>query len=287
MDLTIGVALFTLNAEKDLPFSLQPLLQSNLPSKILVVDSSSSDQTVNIAKKFNVEVIIIPKEEFNHGLTREMARKYLNTDIVVMMTPDAYPCDPSFLYHLVQPIVRKEAHIAYARQIPHEGASFLESYPRFFNYPEKSHIRSIQDVKKYGVYTFFCSDSCAAYLNSALDEVHGFPKTNFGEDTIVTALMLQKGKKIAYVAEAKVKHSHRYTLKQEFIRHYQMGQARKEYQTLFALAGSDSQRGKQYFFTLLKKLLFFKPYLLPYAITQTMIKWLGYKLGGKSFILKT
>ncbi len=86
------------------------------------------------------------------------------------------------LGRLVDPLVQGLSATAYARQVPHHGAGFFEAFPREYNYPPTSHVRSLKDLSKYGVYTFFCSDSCAAYTNAALDAVGGFPRVLLGED---------------------------------------------------------------------------------------------------------
>ncbi len=51
------------------------------------------------------ETLVIPRHQFNHGATREFARKYLGTDIVVFMTPDAYPADDRLLDELIAPCI--------------------------------------------------------------------------------------------------------------------------------------------------------------------------------------
>lgn len=278
---TIGIVIPTYQAAKYLPFCLPPLIESPLQPRILVIDSSSTDDTLKIAHEYGVETLLIPQNEFNHGSTRELGRRHLNTDIIVMMTQDAYAY-PSMLEKLITPIKNKEASIAYARQIPHDHAGFFESFPRYFNYPELSQTRSLLDSKKYGTYTFFCSNSCAAYLNSVLDEVGGFQPVLFGEDTQAVARILHKGYKISYVAEAIVKHSHHYSLSQEFRRHFDIGLARSDYRALIALGGKDENRGKAYVMSMLSQLMRRKPICIPYAIVQIFIKWLGYKMGSKS-----
>lgn len=280
---TIGVAIFTYNSQHHLKHCIPPLLASPLSPTLLVIDSSSSDDSVKEAENLSVETLTIPKKAFNHGLTRELARKRLNTDIVVMMTPDAYPIDNQLLTLLTAPILSHQASIAYARQIPHEKASFWETFPRSYNYPQKSHIRSIDDAKTYGPYLFFCSNSCAAYRNAALDEIGGFQKVLIGEDTCATAKLLQRGHKIAYVAEAVVKHSHRYSLKQEFHRYFDTGLARRGYRNLIALGGRDESRGKNFLVAMNKQLAKEKPYLIPYGLLHTATKWLGYKLGNACY----
>lgn len=279
--MSVGVAVITHCAKKHLPFCLPPLLNSSLNPKVLVVNSSSNDGTVELAKEMGAETLIIDRLKFNHGTTRELARHQLNTDIVVMITPDAYFISNDEMGKLIDPIVNKKASCAYARQIPHDGASFFESFPRRFNYPEKSHIRSFGDMDKYGAYTFFCSNSCAAYLNEALSSIGGFEWTLMGEDTVAVAKLLSRGHSIAYVAESIVKHSHRYTLKQEFQRHFDIGLARSQYDPSVFGAISDTRRGYEYLMQMFKTLFITKPYLIPYGLLQTSIKYFAYLLGKK------
>jgi len=277
--LTVGVAVITHNAKRHLPNCLPNYLASPLNPKVVVVNSSSNDGTVELAREMGADSLVIPRSEFNHGATREKARKYLSTDIVVMVTPDAYPATPQTLSQLIAPIIAGSASIAYARQLPHDGAGFFEAFPRDFNYPATSHVRSIGDVCKYGVYTFFCSNSCAAYLNSALEEIGGFSSVLLGEDTVAVAKLLRRGHKIAYVAEARVKHSHRYSLKQEFQRSFDTGIARKGYGHLLKTPSTDLKRGTQFMNEMFWKLLTSKPWLLPYAVVQCGVKYAGYLLG--------
>lgn len=278
--MSVGVVIITHNARHHLPHCLPPLIQSPIKPKILLVNSSSTDGTVELAKQFGVETAVIPRKEFNHGATREWARKKIGTDIVVMITPDAYAQNKDVLTTLIRPIVEKKAVCAYAKQIPHHNADLFETFPRDYNYPETSHIRSIADLSKHGVYTFFFSDSFGAYLNSALDEIGGFTPVLTGEDTVACAKLLHKGHKVAYVAEARVHHSHRYSLKQEFKRHFDTGLARNTYRHLIA---SDTARGKDYVKALFKHLVEQRKFhLIPYAFFQCTAKWLGYKIGEKS-----
>ncbi len=278
----IGIVIPTFQAAKHLPQCLPPLIQSSLKPRLLILDSSSTDETIPLARSMGAETLIIPQKEFNHGTTRERGRRYLNTSIVVMMTQDAYPTSSEMLEHLVRPLIEKKASIAYARQLPHAGASRFAAFARAFNYPATSHMRSLVDCPTYGVYTFFCSNSCAAYCNAALEEIDGFPPVLFGEDTAVVAKLLHRQHHIAYVAEAEVYHSHDYTLKQEFCRHFDIGLARQAYDALLSIAGTDSQRGKSYVNALMRELWEKDPKIIPHALLQTAAKYLGYRLGKMS-----
>jgi rhamnosyltransferase len=285
--MNIGIVIPTFQAAKHLPHCLPPLLHSPLKPRLLVIDSSSTDDTVAIARSMGAETLVIPQKEFNHGTTREKGRQYLRTPIVVMLTQDAYATSPAMLEHLVKPLFEQQASVAYARQLPHRKATIFATFARHFNYSSTSHIRSLADISTYGVYTFFCSNSCAAYLNDALDEVGGFPPVLFGEDTVVVAKLLHRQHRIAYVAEAQVYHSHDYTLKQEFCRHFDIGLVRRDYQNLLAISGKDSRRGKAYIQALLRKLWNQSPAQIPYALLQTLAKWCGYRLGQASLHTST
>ena len=280
--MTVGVVFVTHRAKRHLPRCLPPILESPLKPRVVVMNSSSSDGTVELAEEMGAETLVIPRSEFNHGLSREKARRFLKTDIVVMMTPDAYAESSDMLEHLIRPIAEGKAAVSYARQIPHDGAVFFESFPRAFNYPETSEIRSYEDRKRYGVYTIFCSDSCAAYSNRALDEAGGFSHALIGEDTFTAAKLLKRGHKIAYAADAIVKHSHRYSLRQEFQRHFDTGLARKLNENLLKDYAADEKRGRQYVLQMLEILAKKQPLSIPYALLQSGVKYLGYRLGKMS-----
>lgn len=273
---SVGVVFITHHGKKHLPHCLPPFISSPLKPRILVVNSSSEDGTVELAAHMGVETLIIPRAQFNHGTTREMARKLIGTDVVVMMTPDAYAVDEHVLEKLVAPLLEKKASVSYARQIPHRGADFLESFSRAFNYPNHVEQRSLKDLPRLGLYTFFCSNACAAYLTKALDEIGGFEQVLFGEDTAAVAKLLRKGHCLYYAADAVVHHSHSYSLWQEFKRHFDIGLARKSYYHLFEGAGTDTKRGLEY----ARKLI--AQSKSPYIYLHLFAKWCGYQIGQRS-----
>lgn len=273
---SIGVGVITYHSKRHLKNCLTPLLQSSLSPKVMVVDASSKDGTLEMARLLGAQAVEVPYESYNHGATREWTRKKLGTEIVVLMTPDAYLTDPDSLEKLVQPLIEEKASLAYGRQLPRKGAKSFESFAREFNYPKDSHYRSIDDKDRFGSYLFFCSNSFAAYSTKALDEVGGFPDVLLGEDSLVCAKLLQAGHKVAYVSEATVRHSHNYGLKEEFQRHFDTGLMRQEYRHLF---GDDTSRGREYAKCLLKSM---PPHRLPYALLHLGAKWLGYRLGQRA-----
>jgi rhamnosyltransferase len=276
---SVGVAIITHKAISYLPHCLPPLLDSPVRPRVLVVNSSSGDGTVDLAQKMGAEVLVVPRNEFNHGKTRELARHVLGTDIVVMMTPDARPQSPDLIGSLIRPLVEGAASVAYARQIPHDGAKFFEAFPRSFNYGKENENRSREDVMRIGPRAFFCSNVCAAWSNAALDGIGGFSPSLSLEDTIATAKLLYAGHRIAYCAEAVVAHSHRYTLWQEFKRHFDTGYVRAQQRRLLFAQGGDERRGTAYGSAMMSRLLRERPWLVPYGIAHLLTKYAGYRAG--------
>lgn len=275
----VGVLLPTWKAEKYLPICLPPLLAAACRPKIVIIDSSSPDATVAIAKEYGIEqILVIPQREFDHGRTREKGRKLLQTPIVVMVTQDINP-EIGALDRLVEPLLQGNASIAYGRQLPHHGAGLLEAFSRHFNYGQQSFIAGIEQHQTLGAQLFFCSNAFAAYSTEALDSIGGFRSTLFGEDTLAVAELIRQGHKIAYSAEAVVRHSHNYSLLQEFRRHFDIGLSRKLNASLLECSRSDTKRGSQYAKKLLSTVAKEAPSLLPYAIAQLACKWAGYQCG--------
>lgn len=272
--LSVGVIFITYNAKHHLKHCLKNILLSPLKLKVLVVNSSSEDGTVEEAKRFGVQVLVVPRATFNHGLTRERARNFLKCDIVVMMTPDAYAQDVDMIEKLIDPIKKGKAVLSYARQIPHDDAGFIAKALRAFNYPDQSYVHSIKES------SFFCSNSCAAYLSSALDRIGGFKEVLLGEDRVACALMLSEGGAIAYVAEAVVKHSHNYSLKEEFKRNFDIGLSNTKNSIYFQK--NHLGRGVSYAKSVYLSLKLHEFYLIPYISLHLFIRAFGYFLGKNS-----
>ena len=275
---TVGVVIPTLNAGPSLRRTILAIRGSAVHCRLLIVDSQSRDGTPELAREEGAEVLPILRKDFNHGATRERARKELNTDITVFLTQDAVPACDDLIARLTRPIVSREAEVSYARQVPRPNAGLIESFTRHFNYPSSGHIRSLEDVARLGSLTFFCSNSCAAYNNVMLDSIGGFPAVLMAEDTIAVAALLIAGGRIAYVPDAVVEHSHDHSLIHEFRRHFDTGYVREVFTEVFSQS-SDKARGRLFAEQLVKVTLRERPILLPAVLAALGAKYAGYLLG--------
>jgi rhamnosyltransferase len=279
----ITIIVPTYNASKCLPSLLTRLESQTIKNyELIVVDSSSSDNTVDIAQSHRANVITIPHSEFDHGGTRTLAAMEAKGDILVYLTQDALPYDEYAVENIIKPFADdRKIGAAFGRQLPYPEASVFAEHLRLFNYPDTSYTRVLDDKKKYGIKTAFLSDSFAAYRKSILKEI-GYFKSGlpFGEDTCTGAKILLKGHKIAYVAEARVLHSHNYTVWQDFKRYFDMGTFHRTENWLLKEFGKAEKEGIRYTKSEIKFLLKKKRFdLLPKSAFRLIMKYLGYKLG--------
>ena len=281
----VGVIVVTHRAREHLRRCLEPLLASPLRPHVLVVNSGGDDGTVELARELGAEVLCVERERFNHGLTREEARRHLGTPITVFLSPDAYPQGEGFLELLVEPIRNGRAEIAYARQVARADADLLERSLRGFNYPASSHVRSQADWPRFGSYTHFCSNAAAAWSTAALDEAGGFKAGLVSEETVATALILARGGRIAYVAEAVAEHSHTSSARALFRRQFDVGYTRTLWCHLLLTRARDEGRGRRFAATLLRRAGREEPWNLPRLVTQLAAMWLGYRIGRVGSLL--
>lgn len=202
-------------------------MQTLQPNHILIVDSGSTDGSIGQFQKINAEVLQIPKVEFDHGGTRNIAFKRFHSDFYLFLTQDAIPKDQFSFENLLKPLLEnRECGASYGRQVPSEDANVFAEHARLFNYPpgDKPVFKSLRSIDQYGIKTVFCSNSFAAYRRSAMDEIGYFPDcTLFAEDSLAVAKMINLGWEVAYVPTAEVIHSHNYSTSQEFSRYFDVG----------------------------------------------------------------
>lgn len=228
----------------------------------------------------DTRVVHIEKKEFDHGATRHAAAAESKADIVIFMTQDAVPAGKDLVENLISPILRGEAKVAYARQLPKEDAGLIERTGREFNYPAESRIKSSADIEELGIKTFFCSDVCAAYDRAFYLEQGGFPRpVIFNEDMIFAGRTIEAGEKIAYVSDAAVYHSHNLSLREQFRRNYDLGVSQADYADFFDKYPSVGE-GKKLVRTTADNIIKMRKYHLLFSLfASSAFKYAGYWFG--------
>ncbi len=255
--------------------------QSLKPSKIIMIDSSSTDDTVPRAISYGLQPIIISPLTFNHGGTRNLAVELVgDVDVIVFMTQDAIFDSTFSLSNIVRQFQNHSITAACGRQLPHLDANPLATHARLFNYPDESRIKSAADIPELGLKVAFMSNSFAAYRRDVFEQLGGFPEnTILAEDMYLAAKIIQAGYKVAYCADAAVLHSHNYTPWDEFRRYFDIGVFHACEPWIQQQFGGAAGEGARFVKSELRYLWRCAPLWIPRALLTTACKFLGYKLG--------
>jgi len=281
--ITTALVLPSLNAGPDFVRWLDCLrMQDYRPDRLLLVDSSSDDDTVTLARDFGFEITTISRREFSHGGTRQSCvNRLTDVDIIVFLTQDAVLASPHALSRLLREFDDPKVGGAYGRQLPRPGAGAIETHARLFNYPDESSVRTIDDIPRLGMKTSFISNSFAAWRRQALLAIGGFPThTIQNEDTHAASRMILAGWKVAYAADACVYHSHSLTWRQEFQRYFDIGVFHARDPWIREKFGQAGGEGLRFVYAEMKYLRQQRPSAIPSAMVRTFLKLLGYKLGN-------
>jgi rhamnosyltransferase len=206
------------------------------PFEVLVVDSGSSDGTVEHCLNNGVRLHQIPSAEFGHGKTRNLGVSLTSGEFVVMITHDALPCDANWLHELVKAIeVDEDIAGVFGRHYAYEESGILmqrDLLGHFDGFKIGSPIVSNEDSQRYesdqGYRQFlhFFSDNNACLRRSVWEEIP-YPEVDFAEDQLWAKTIIERGYKKAYADKAAVFHSHSYGVIQTFRRSYDESRALK------------------------------------------------------------
>lgn len=281
MVIRVSVIIPTLNAIRYIEKLIVELKnQSIQPHETIVVDSSSTDQTVDIAKSMGAIVLTVKQEEFDHGGTRNFAASHATGDVLLFLTQDAMPHNVFFIENLIKPLQDEQVAAAHGRQISLPGTQLLEKITKEFNYPPESFYKSKEDIQRYGIKTFFFTNVCSAVKTSVFYKVGKFPEPIIvSEDMMLSAKCILAGYKVAYVADAQVEHSHNYTLRQTFKRYFDIGGALGMNRWILDYTSAEGQGG-QLLKTQVRQLILPKNWRwIPLWIGESIVKYTGYRLG--------
>jgi rhamnosyltransferase len=278
----VAIIVPTLNAAGQWARWVQGMrMQTLIPEVVLVIDSSSTDGTGDLAQAEGYHVYRIDRKDFNHGRTRQVAIELLDgIDIAVFLTQDAILMYPDSIRHIVASFELDDVGAAYGRQLPRREAGPIEAHARLFNYPTESRYQSESDIPRQGLKAAFISNSFSAYRVAALKEVSGFPASVIvSEDMHVAARMILAGWKVHYNAAAVVEHSHSYSPYQEFQRYFDVGTFHAREHWVIRHFGAPGGEGIRFVLSEWRHLGARYFYLYPSSILRTAMKLAGYRLG--------
>jgi glycosyltransferase involved in cell wall biosynthesis len=191
------------NESQHLPRLLEGIAHQTVRDvEVILVDSGSSDSTVQIAEQYGARVIHIPSAEFTFGRSLNFGVREATREFVVIASAHVHPVYPDWLESLLRPFDDEKVALTYGKQRGPATAKYSEQQIYHQWYP---------DVSKPDQPTAFCNNANAA-IRRSLWKQNPYDETLTGlEDVAWGKWAKEQGYKIAYVAEAEVLHIHNET----------------------------------------------------------------------------
>jgi rhamnosyltransferase len=183
--------------------------------EVIVIDSGSKDNSLEIIQKHNVKLIQINPTEFNHGGTRNFGVTKSQGEFIAFITQDATPANHQWLQNLVAPL-REQPEIAgvFGKHLPRENCDpivALNLYRHFdgFSVQRKCWQKDQEYENNQGQYIFFSNNNSC--IRRSIWEQIPFRCVEMSEDQWWAKDIIENGYIKCYEPTATVYHSHTYS----------------------------------------------------------------------------
>lgn len=195
--------------------------------EVIIVDSGSTDSTLEVAHRYPVKFHQITEGEFHHSRTRNLGAGMSQGKYLVYITQDALPRDNNWLQKLIDNFTDPQVAMVVGRQIAWENTRPPEKFFYHYNFPE---FKIVVKSGSAGFYhdNVFISDVNSAYKKEILLKYRFAENMVMAEDKEIAARFIEDGLLINYEPAAAVYHAHDYGLKGLFDRHLDFGLAIKQ-----------------------------------------------------------
>ncbi len=196
--------------------------------EVILVDSGSSDNTLEVASNFKVKIVHIQPDDFTFGRSLNLGIDSATHPLVVIASAHVYPVYPDWLESLLKPFDDPQTALTYGKQRGLQASSKIkqkqqtkfsehEIFARW--YPDESTLQQTQP---------FCNNANAAIRKSIWQE-RPYDETLTGlEDLEWAKWVLSQNYYLSYVAEAEIIHLHNETPQGVFNRYRREAMAFKQ-----------------------------------------------------------
>ena len=201
MKKTCSIVIRAYNEERHIGRLLDGISQQTIKDvQVILVDSGSSDRTVQIAAERGAEIVRIAPETFSFGRSLNSGIQQARNEFIVIASAHVYPVYPDWLEQLLKPFSDEKVALTYGKQRGNEESDFAEQQIFRHWYPDSS--AADQDHP-------FCNNANAAVRRS-IWEFHPYDeKIPALEDLAWAKWVCDQGYRIAYCSEAEIIHVHK------------------------------------------------------------------------------
>ena len=228
-DTGVSVVIPTLN-EADNLIKLLPTLnnqQGFRKIETIVVDSGSTDDTVDLAREYGAKVVQIPPEEFSHSGSRNLGAEQATQEYLLFMTADALPTSETWLYQMFSFMKNKQVTAVSCTEVPRIDADLFSRVENWYHYgvilaldgtDRVSVVPPDRDPQKLRQNAQLSDVACL--VDAGIFRKYKF-RSEYAEDLDLGMRLLSDGYKLGLMSSVKVIHSHArpayYHLKRGFI----------------------------------------------------------------------
>ena len=225
----VSVVIPTFNAGPDFEELLLQLdaQRGDFELEVVVVDSGSTDGTVELAARHGTLLHSVSKASFNHGATRDLGISLSSGEYVALTVQDAMPLDERWLAAMVENL-REDLRVAavYGRHVPRSEAGLL-TRALVGNLAVADLERREQEIQ--ATYSSLppaqrrriaAFDNVSSCLRRSVWEEFPFGETDFAEDLRWGKKVVEAGYTIVYEPRSVVVHSHERGALYDLRRHY-------------------------------------------------------------------
>jgi len=192
--------------------------QSIQDIEIVLVDSGSTDRTVEVASTYSVKVIRIDPQDFSFGYSLNQGIEACTRDLVVIASAHVYPVYPDWLEQLIKSFANPKVAVAYGKQRGNEASKFSE---------QQLFRQWFPDGQPAPQQHPFCNNANAAIRKSLWHNLRYDESLPGLEDLDWANRVMQQGFTVQYVPDAEIIHVHQETPAGIYRRYLREGMAFK------------------------------------------------------------
>ena len=194
----VSLIIRTKNEEKWIGHCLRAVTGQDYKNiEIVLVDNESTDQTVAVAKQFNVKVVSISK--FKPGAAINLGINESSGEYLVCLSGHCIPTDNRWLSNLVQDLDNREVAGVYGRQEPLSFTSDID---------KRDLLMVFGLDKKVQIRDSFFHNANSAFRREVWDKYPFDEEVTNIEDRVWGQQVINSGLKIIYEPSASVYHWH-------------------------------------------------------------------------------